>query len=251
MKRWTLVLAAAALVCGLPVQGQEEEGETGAAEAWVYSTYFVCDITRQEEVDEVVDSVLAPLWDAAVTGGEISAWGWLEHHTGGPWRRALYTVGGDRDALMATLDGLNGTVGEDEAAALFGEICNSHSDYLWKMGASSEQSAAEAPGAAGLSVYLECDMTEEAFADVLVETFFAPVFNAHVGEDGLTSWSWLQHEVGGEYRRLLAMRAGDNGALLSAWDAILAELEASHGGALRNFSRICGSHADYLWATHR
>jgi hypothetical protein len=246
-----LLLVTAALVCALPVQGQEEGQETGAAEGWVYSTYFVCDITRQEEVDEVVDSVLAPLWDAAVAGGEITAWGWLKHHTGGPWRRALYTVGNDRDALMATLDRLNGTTGEDEAAAPFGEVCNSHSDYLWKMGASSEQSAAEAPGTAGLSVYLECDMTEEAFVDVLVETFFAPVFDAHVAEGELTSWSWLQHEVGGEYRRLLAMRAESNASLLGAWDAILAEIETSHGGALSHFTGICGSHADYIWATHR
>ncbi len=69
-------------------------------------------------------------------------------------------------------------------------------------------------GSAGFSVYLKCDINGEDRADELVKKVLAPVYDRHVGEGQLTSWNWLKHNVGGEYRRLLIMSAADHKTLM-------------------------------------
>ena len=75
----------------------------------------------------------------------------------------------------------------------------------------------------------------------------ATVYNSHVGPGKLTGWSWLEHQVGGEYRRLLAMRGADHKAVLAAWGAIVDELDEKHDAASTEFSEICYTHQDYMW----
>jgi hypothetical protein len=217
-----------------------------SAKPYVYATYFNCDATRLSEVDELMTRT-APIYKQAVADGQIANWGWLGHHTGGAWRRLFYAVGSDANGLMDALDALGDKTSEVEGAEAFGEICGTHEDYLWRQASSSAESAAGNPGAVGLSVYYECNFNTEGFADTIVETFFAPIFNAHVGDGKLVSWSWLEHQMGGKFRRLLAMRAADRSDLMTTWGAIIEDLSEEQDGALRAFSDICFSHEDYLW----
>jgi hypothetical protein len=92
-------------------------------------------------------------------------------------------------------------------------------------------------------------MNDESFADEIVKGHLAKVFNAHVGEGKLTSWTWAAHQVGGEYRRLLAFRAASRADVLDTWDSIVQAMVDEHGDALRKFTEICFAHEDYIWMT--
>ena len=191
----------------------------------------------------------APLYDEAKAAGEIANWGWGRHHTGGKWRRFFFGSGNDAAALMDTLDALADKSSEIEGSESFSEICGQHVDYLWKQVASSTESVVQNPGTVGVSQYLKCDMNDEGFADEIVKGHLSKVFDAHVGEGKLTSWTWAAHQIGGEYRRLLAFRAGSRADMLDVWDKIVQGMSEEHGDALRKFTEICFAHEDYLWMT--
>jgi hypothetical protein len=247
MKRWVICACVLLLAVAVaPVVAQDED----EAKPYIYATYYECDATRLEEVDDLMKKT-APIYDQAKASGEIANWGWGRHHTGGKWRRFFFGAGSDAAELMDTLDALADQTSEVEGADSFSEICGQHVDYLWQQVASSPVSAAENPGSVGVSQYYKCNFNDEGFADEIVESHFSKVFNAHVGEGKLTSWSWLSHQMGGEFRRLLAMRAENRAAMLNTWGSIVEALDEEQGGALRKFSDICFAHEDYLWFTGR
>ena len=102
------------------------------------------------------------------------------------------------------------------------------------------------PSKAGVSMYMVCDMAKQERADELMAAF-APVYNSHVKEGELSGWGWLQHQVGGKYRRLLTMRGADHKSVLAAWGAIVEEMDEKHDAASTEFSEICYTHQDYMW----
>jgi hypothetical protein len=245
MKQLLLFVSVLMLAAAIaPAVAQDED----AAKPYVYATYYECDATRLGEIDDLMKKT-APLYDEAKAAGDLANWGWGRHHTGGKWRRFFFGAGSDAAALMDTLDALAEKSSEVEGAEKFSEICGEHVDYLWRQVATSPVSAVENPGSVGVSQYYKCSFNDEAFADEIVEGHFAEVFDAHVGEGKLTSWSWLSHQIGGEFRRLLAMRAGNRADLLDTWGSIVQALDKEQGGALRKFSDICFAHEDYLWMT--
>ena len=67
----------------------------------------------------------------------------------------------------------------------------------------------------------------------------------------LTSWGWLQHLVGGKYRRLLVSDGRDAGAVIAAIGRISGELRGQQVTAFREFSEICPSHQDVVWGVMR
>jgi len=229
---------AACLATTANVMGQED-----AAGSYIYSTYFYCDVTRQDRADEIVEKLDKPIYDAAVDDGTITGWGWLVHHTGGKWRRAQYYMAPDIESLLSA----QSTIGDQieaknkKMADESGAICNAHEDYIWRMLAGNE---AGPRGSAGFSVYYVCD-NREAQADALVKTIFAPIYDRLVTEGKLVSWGWSEHIVGGEYRRLATMTAKDMPSLMSARSAAVEALEDEDLGPA--FDDICFSHADYIW----
>jgi len=235
------LIVLGAFVCLSNVaMAQDEE------EAYIYVTYFNCDVTQQDRADEIVDEVDKPIYDAAVKDGTIDGWGWLAHHTGGKWRRARYHAAGSVEELISALDTIGEQQDEEEdATEEFGSICNSHDDYIWRSVAGSGGDMLAVPrGKVGLSAYYVCDSREGA-ADEIVKSVFAPVYEEHIGEGKLTSWGWAEHIVGGKYRRLGTMTAEDWTSLFAARASII---EAGGDSELgREFSDICGSHADYMW----
>lgn len=221
-------------------QAQEEP-----AESFIYATYFNCDVTRQERADEIVQQLHQPMWEAAVSDGTAAGWGWLVHHTGGKWRRAMYFRAPSIEALFAAQEKVGDQIDakNKKMSTEFGSICNSHDDYIWSPVAGKGSEGIR--GKASFSVYYDCDINREAEADALVKLVFAPIFDKLVAEGKLISWGWNEHIVGAQYRRLSTITAGDTTALMKARAAIV---EAVQDNPLsRTFDGICGSHADYVW----
>ena len=134
MRRLSLsfMFIAVFLLC-LPAvaDAQEEEKQT----KFVYATYFECDPSKSERVDDIVNNAWAPVYDAAVEGETISSWGWLAHHTGGKWRRLFYSSAPSLDGLIDAPDAISPEIkkAHPSAGQVFGEICNSHEDYIWNI----------------------------------------------------------------------------------------------------------------------
>lgn len=222
------------------------------AEPMIYGIYYRCDASRETIADDVVHSVFAPAFDGMVADGRMTSWGWLVHHTGGPWRRALYFVASGYDGVIDVLDAIGEETGERGQA--LSVVCPTHDDYVWSLIAASEplEGAVTNRPPAGYSAYWVCDFGRESRADELFTEVFAPIFDRHVGPEGLRSWGWYVHEIGGEYRRLLAVDGADHKAVMRAREAITAEMQGEQAEAWREFAGICHSHQDYLWdiATH-
>ena len=235
------------LAVPLPAFAQVESPQV----AFVYATYFECDPSTEARADEIIQRSYAPHYDAAVESGDILAWSWLAHFVGGKWRRALVLSAPNMDSLLDASGALGEIIEEStpETGRAFSEICPVHEDYVWE----TAPGLASAPPAGGggdvrFSTYLTCDPSREERANQLFRDNLAPVYDRHVAQGELTGWAMLNHNVGGEYRRLLTMAAGDHKAMMRARAAIVDEIR--NGRAQRAFGQIneiCGPHQDYMW----
>lgn len=216
-----------------------------APETYIYSTYFKCDVARQERADEIMKQLDKPLWDAAVDDGTVSVWGWLVHHTGGEWRRAQYFGASSLEALLAAQKKLGDQADakDSKLGAEFASICGSHDDYIWRTVASKGNEGSR--GGASFSVYYVCDQSREVEADALVKQVFAPMYDKLVEDGTLKSWGWNEHIVGAQYRRLGTFTATDVPSLMKARATVVEGLQKNPLSA--TFDAICGSHADYVW----
>jgi len=238
-----LIITACFAVLSTGAIAQEEE----EAQTFTYATYFYCDVTRQDRADEIMKSEDAPVYDKLVEEGIMSGWGWLAHHTGGKWRRAQYHQADSLEALLDAQEEMGKRLdasGDEALGKEFGEICNAHEDYIWKV---EFGSAGETRGKAGFSVYYQCNESKEARADKIFKDVFAPIFDKYVEDGKLTSWGWSSHWVGGKYRKLQTMTADNHKALLKARGELLGEMYDDENSAGKEFTEICGSHADYMW----
>lgn len=244
--RMTLICALVALLLVPAITVAQEEAESPP---FAYGTYFECDTNREWLADAIVEQLYKPIYDEAVSDGTITAWGYLAHHTGGKWRRAIYRVAPTLDAAMAALDSIGEKINaaNAEAAAEFGSICSSHDDYLWQsIAGSSGAGVGQERGEVGFSTYLICNEATEAQADEVVKTVFAPIYDAQVAAGNLVSWGYMQHWVGGKYRRLLTMTGKDLSTLMKGRDnAVLALIENEEAAGA--FFGSCNSHSDYVW----
>jgi len=242
MNQFKAALAAAAFVSSFSATAALAQEE--AKEVWVYSSYFTCQAGMQ--ADKAVEGSFKAVYDGAVKDGTIRSWGWMQHHTGGPWTRVAYhTASSQKAALMgvATLDQRSSGKDFEAANKQFNQACASHEDYLWRSVAGNDGQGAR--GKSALSVYYVCDSQREDEADSIIKHVFAPVFDKLVAEGKLTSWGWLEHIIGGKYRRLATMTAPDLGSLMQArGEVIQAMTDEPLGDTLDG---ICGSHADYIW----
>ncbi len=243
-----LVSMCALVALLLPVVAAASQHEEESL-PFAYGTYFECDTSREWLADAIVEQLFKPIYDEAVSDGTISAWGYLVHHTGGKWRRAIYRVAPTLDAAMAAIETLAEKVAatNPEAAAEFGSICSSHDDYLWQSVAnSSGNRVGQERGSVGFSTYFHCDEANEADADEVVKSAFAPVYDAQVAAGNLVSWGYMQHWVGGEYRRILTMTAKDLPTLMKARNSAINTL-VENEEAVGAFFDSCKSHSDYIW----
>lgn len=239
------VLAVAALLLATGAAAQQDPQRP-----YVYGIYFECDVARQELADEIFELAYLPAFEAAVGDGTITSFGWLAHHTGAKWRRVLYHSSPDLGSLLAALEKVNGAIDEKypEIGRAFSEVCGTHEDYIWQgLAGSRGADVAQPRGEFGFSVYMQCDMSREVRADELVTTVFAPIYNRQVAAGKLDSWGWMQHVVGGKWRRIVTMTANDEASLIAARTAIVDEIENGNEAASQEFDSICSSHQDYIW----
>jgi len=98
------------------------------------STYYVCD-SRESEADAIMKSAMAPVLNQHVKEGKIASWSWLRHRMGGKYRRALVIDSSDHKAAVNYWGTLVGALQKEQPDMFgrFGEICSSHTDYVWDM----------------------------------------------------------------------------------------------------------------------
>lgn len=244
MKKLTFGVSLLALTfVPLSAVAQEEE----ATPMYVNGTYYYCSQAKEEAADKVVKEKMAPVYDAAVEAGVISGWGWMAHRNGGKWRRLMFFtaegVNGSIDAADHIYGKLGETMGDDNTLV---EACPSHDDYMWEIGANSAITEG-ADGSAAISTYLYCDSGREGRADEIVDETLAPILNGLVENGNLSGWGWLEHYMGGKFRRLLTMRGASHKATLQARDYVVEVFYADGNEAGAEFGDICGSHVDYMW----
>jgi len=240
------VMAAAAIISAAPVSAQDED----APKPLFYAIYYDCDVTQQGLADEIIELAYKSSYDAAVEAGTISSWGWMAHHTGPKWRRLFYHSAPDMASLLTGLESVNGEIDESypEMGNALGAICNSHVDYVWRhVTGSRKGSLAEDRGTAAMSVYFECEMSGEERADEIVEEVLGPIYDRYVASGELVSWGWMEHIIGGDYRRIATMTGKDYTTLLATRAAIGGELRENHPEVMNEFRTICDSHQDALW----
>jgi len=104
-------------------------GRGGAA----FSTYYVCDQTRESQADALVKGMLAPVYDKMVADGKLKSWGWLEHIVGGKFRRLETFSAADTRALMEARAAIVEAMDDNPAAELLTSICGEHTDYIWEI----------------------------------------------------------------------------------------------------------------------
>lgn len=106
-------------------------GASDAAGAVRLSTYYVCDIAREDRADEIFDAALAPIYDTLVRDGLISSWGWNEHVVGGVYRRFATMTADGWPQIFSAIDAYVAGASASELGREIYEICNSHADYMW------------------------------------------------------------------------------------------------------------------------
>jgi hypothetical protein len=112
------------------VAGNDRGARRGTA---AFSSYFVCDYTREAQADALVKRVIGPMHDKLVADGMLVSWGWNEHIVGAEYRRLATMTAKDFPTLMKARDALVEAMNADPLAALFDEICDSHADYMWEI----------------------------------------------------------------------------------------------------------------------
>ena len=226
----------------------QEEEET---QSYSYATYSQCDLAEQQMADEIHRTVQAPVFDAAVEDGTITGWGYLAHNTGGKWRRLRYFGAPSLAALFDAQEKIFSKIEEKSPTGQrqFSKICNAHDDYIWRFvtGSGGPEAALQNRGKVSFSTYFICDEAREQRADEIMKETMAPVFDRQVADGKAVTWGWLEHWVGGKYRRLQTLTATDLESLMAARDGAILELVEKHSEATEEFSSICSSHQDYIW----
>ncbi len=214
------------------------------AESFVYGTYMVCDVSQQDRADEIFETLDKQFYEAAVGDGSLTSFSYYGHQTGGRWRRGLFMVAPSITALLDAQKkiGDQADAKNEKLSDEYGKICNAHDDYIWRTVAGN--AGTMAPGKAAFSTYYVCG-SRETQADAIVTQVFAPLYDKMVTDGKLTSWGYLEHIVGGRFRRLATMTAPDMTALMAAREEINETLTDNPLGDA--FTEICDSHDDYMW----
>ena len=241
--RTRIAALAAASAFAITLASVAASAADEARETYVYASYFNCSAGMR--ADDAVNKLYKGVLDGAVKDGTVGSWGWMARHTGGNWSRIGYYSGSSLKALFAAQAELNkrwGGKDNQQVNEQFGQACQLSEDYIWRAAAGN---VGTTRGDAGFSVYYICDSSREDQADALITRVFAPMYDKMVADGQITSWGWLEHIIGGEYRRLATFTAVDNAALLEARGAINKLM--MDDPLADAFTDICGSHADYIW----
>jgi hypothetical protein len=238
-----LVLPACLGLLAVTTAGAEDK----PAERYIYATYSYCDFSKQDRADEIFNQVDKPILDAAMKDGTITLYNYLKHQTGGQWRRVnvhgASSIQGLFDAQKKIGDQVDANEKSKKLSAEASAICPAHDDYIWRAVAGNLGTAKR--GGASFSTYYVCDQRRESEADAVVKSMIAPILDKMVADGKILSWGWLEHIVGGKYRRLETISAADQRSLMEARTALVEALDGNPAGDV--VTDICGEHTDYIW----
>ena len=236
---------AIALLGFIPLTATAQDDRT--PQGYSYVTYYVCDMAKQGNMDNIVENNELAVFDKWVDDGKLLSWGYLAHYVGGRWRRAQYHVSATlEEALRNQRDILGETYADNRAGGQArAEACSSHDDYLWTMDQGSPPGVDR--GDVSLSVYFVCDVADQSRADEIFAQTFAPKFTEMQEEGRIASWGWQSHVLGGEYRRLQTVTGADHASVTVARFEALQFVNKNQPALAREFAQICDSHTDYLW----
>lgn len=110
--------------------GNDARGHRGIA---AFSTYYVCDQTREKQADALVKQVLGPVYDKLVANDDLTTWAWAEHIVGGKYRRLATMTARSMDALIAVREKLVAAAEHEPLDEALTSICGSHQDYIWNV----------------------------------------------------------------------------------------------------------------------
>ena len=106
------------------------------------------------------------------------------------------------------------------------------------------------PTTTSMATYYRCVQGDAARADTIFSQNLAPFFNAEKSAGRITSFGWLKHWSGGEWRRVFYMSSNDPDKLLDSYLGMIKMAQSpEHAKAMDEFDRICSSHDDYTWRT--
>ncbi len=99
-----------------------------------------------------------------------------------------------------------------------------------------------------IGTYYQCSTADEGEADFIMNTVLDDAFQSRVDAGEITGWGWVEHQAGGTWRRISTITAADRSAAMTAWGAIVDEIEDEHPNAWHRFNEICSAHDDYVWS---
>jgi hypothetical protein len=97
------------------------------------SAYFICKMSKEDDADELIEKVFAPVYNDHVGDGKLTSWGWSEHIIGGKYRRLATMTANDLPTLLKMRASIFEALDDNDDADEFTEICGSHSDYIWEI----------------------------------------------------------------------------------------------------------------------
>lgn len=241
-----LQVYAGALLAGLwsiSCQAQEDARPLG----YSYTTYYVCDVASQANMDNVIEINEKSIFDQWVADDKMLAWGYLSHFTGGRWRRLQYHVAPTIAAVLRNQAEIFGEIYADNAVGgqARADACEAHDDYVWAIEQGSTPGAAD--GDVSLAIYFVCDLNRESRADAIVRLAQAPMLRKMVEDGTISGWSWQTHRLGGRYRRLAVLTGNDYASVVAARATLLQEMSEKNSELANEFNAICDEHTDYLW----
>ena len=97
------------------------------------------------------------------------------------------------------------------------------------------------------ATYFTCSTHRESRADEIIRSSYKPHYDQAVEQGQIVSWTWLQHYIGGAWRRVLVVVTSDMEAALETSGALGEIIGDTTPEAGRAFSEICHTHDDYMW----
>jgi hypothetical protein len=97
------------------------------------------------------------------------------------------------------------------------------------------------------STYHNCDFSKQDRADELFEQSQKPSFEAAIKDGSITSYGWMAHNTGGQWRRVDYFTSNSVQGLLDAQKKMNDMDDAKAKKAFAEFGGICSSHDDYIW----
>lgn len=215
---------------------------------FIFAEYYVCDQTREEMADVLVEKFYGPIYQKRVDSGHLTGWGWLAHRIGGEWRRILVSTGTDLPKMLEARESIIAELGETAANEnrMFIEICGDHDDVIWRRVAGPISEVANL-GDYSYSTYYFCNQAKQERADEIVKELIEPAINKLVESGELKSWGWYAHAFGGIHRRLMTHGGMDQAALIAAVVKYNNAAGETNEALAQEFTEICGTHVDYMW----